>query len=71
MARGLEADAVYQDLKASILPGVTLGPGMVLAIEQAQRAGLTYHRQYVPRSRGLKVSTSQRVVSLGSRDLRP
>jgi len=44
-ARGLEADAVYQDLKANILPGVTLVPGMVVAIEQAQRAGITYHRQ--------------------------
>jgi intracellular sulfur oxidation DsrE/DsrF family protein len=44
-ARGLDANAVYQDLKANILPGVTLVPGMVVAIEQAQRAGLTYHRQ--------------------------
>lgn len=43
--RGLAADAVYQDLKASILPEVELVPGMVIAVEQAQRAGLTYHRQ--------------------------
>lgn len=43
--RGLEANAVYEDLKANILPGVDLVPGMVVAVEQAQRAGLTYHRQ--------------------------
>lgn len=43
--RGLEADAVYRDLKANILPEVELVPGMVIAVEQAQRAGLTYHRQ--------------------------
>jgi len=42
---GLDPVAVYQDLKANILPGVILVPGMVIAIEQAQRAGLTYHRQ--------------------------
>ena len=44
-ARGLEADAVYADLKANILPGVELVPGMVVAIEQAQAAGISYHRQ--------------------------
>lgn len=44
-ARGLEADAVYNDLKANILPGVELIPGMVVAIEQAQKAGIAYHRQ--------------------------
>ena len=43
--RGLDAQAVYQDLKANILPGIELVPGMVIAVEQAQRAGLTYHRQ--------------------------
>lgn len=42
---GLDPAAVYQDMKANILPGVTLVPGMVIAIEQAQKAGLTYHRQ--------------------------
>lgn len=42
---GLDAAAVYEDMKASILPGVTLVPGMVVAIEQAQKAGVTYHRQ--------------------------
>ena len=43
--RGLDATAVYEDLKANILPGVELVPGMVVAIEQAHRAGLSYHRQ--------------------------
>ena len=43
--RGLDANVVYQDLKASILPEVELVPGMVIAVEQAQRAGLSYHRQ--------------------------
>lgn len=42
--RGLDAKVVYEDLKANILPGVELVPGMVVAIEQAQRAGLAYHR---------------------------
>ena len=44
-ARGLDAKVVYEDMKANILPGVTLVPAMVIAIEQAQAAGLTYHRQ--------------------------
>ena len=43
--RGLDPNAVYQDMKASILPEVELVPGMVVAVEQAQRAGLSYHRQ--------------------------
>jgi hypothetical protein len=43
--RGLDAGAVYNDLKANILPEVDLVPGMVVAVEQAQRAGLSYHRQ--------------------------
>jgi hypothetical protein len=43
--RGLDANVVYEDLKANILPGVDLVPGMVIAVEQAQRAGLSYHRQ--------------------------
>ena len=43
--RGLEANAVYTDLKANILPGVELVPAMVIAIEQGTRAGLSYHRQ--------------------------
>lgn len=44
-ARGLSADAVFADLKANILPGVELIPGMVVAIEQAQAAGVSYHRE--------------------------
>jgi len=43
--RGLDPKVVYEDLKANILPGVNLVPGMVVAVEQAQRAGLSYHRQ--------------------------
>jgi hypothetical protein len=43
--RGLDAQVVYEDLKANILPGVDLIPGMVVAVEQAARAGLSYHRQ--------------------------
>ena len=43
--RGLDAKAVYNDLKANILPSVHLIPGMVVAIEQAAKAGLSYHRQ--------------------------
>jgi hypothetical protein len=44
-AGGLDADAVYADLKANTLPNVELIPGMVVAIEQARAAGLSYHRQ--------------------------
>lgn len=44
-ARGLNADTVYADLKANILPGVELIPGMVVAMDQAHAAGLSYHRQ--------------------------
>jgi hypothetical protein len=43
--RGLDAKVVYEDLKGSILPEVELVPGMVIAVEQAARAGLSYHRQ--------------------------
>jgi len=43
--RGLDAVNVYQDLKANILPNVELVPGMVVAVEQAQNLGLSYHRQ--------------------------
>jgi intracellular sulfur oxidation DsrE/DsrF family protein len=44
-ARGLDAKAVYEDMKANILPGVTLVPAMVIAIDKAHQAGLSYHRQ--------------------------
>lgn len=44
-ARGMDAKAVYEDMKGNILPGVKLVPAMVIAIEQAQKAGFTYLRQ--------------------------
>lgn len=44
-ARGLDATVVYNDMKANMLPGVELIPGMVVAVEQAKKAGLAYHRQ--------------------------
>ena len=44
-ARGLQADAVYNDMKANMIPGVVLVPGMVVALEKAQKAGMTYQRQ--------------------------
>lgn len=44
-AHGLEAEAVYADMKAHILPEVTLVPAMVVAIDQAHQAGLSYQRQ--------------------------
>ena len=44
-SRGLDANAVYADLAANILPRVELIPGMVVAIEQAQNAKISYHRQ--------------------------
>lgn len=43
--RNLDATVVYNDMKANILPGVTMVPAMVIAIEQAQTAGISYHRQ--------------------------
>jgi hypothetical protein len=43
--RGLDPKVVYEDLKANMLPEAQLIPGMVIAIEQAARAGLSYHRQ--------------------------
>ena len=44
-SRGLDAATVYSDMKANMLPGVELIPGMVVAVEQAKKAGLSYHRQ--------------------------
>lgn len=44
-ARGLDPATVYADMRANILPGVYLVPGMVVAVEQAHAAGLAYHRQ--------------------------
>jgi intracellular sulfur oxidation DsrE/DsrF family protein len=39
------AAAIDKDLRANLLPGVTIVPAMVAAIEQAQAAGLSYNRQ--------------------------
>src|SRR3954467_12417642 len=43
--QALDPKAVHEDMKNNIIPGVELIPGMVVAIEQAHRAGLSYHRQ--------------------------
>ena len=42
--KGKAAD-LDRDLRASLLPGVTIVPAMVIAIEQAQAAGIAYNRQ--------------------------
>ena len=42
--KGKAAD-IEKDLKGNILPGVTIVPAMVIAIEKAQVAGITYNRQ--------------------------
>jgi len=43
--QGLDGTAVYEDMKANMLPGVILVPGMVCAIDAVQKAGVSYHRQ--------------------------
>lgn len=43
--RGLDGKAVYEDMKANLLPRVTRVPAMVIAVEKAQAAGFTYQRQ--------------------------
>jgi len=40
-----DATVVYDALRTLILPSVHLVPAMVVAVEQATRAGLSYHRQ--------------------------
>ncbi len=47
LAQANKADqaAVLADLKANMLPGVVLVPGMVVAIQKAQDAGIAYNRQ--------------------------
>jgi intracellular sulfur oxidation DsrE/DsrF family protein len=40
-----KADEIEKDLRANILPGVTIVPAMVIAIEKAQEAGIRYNRQ--------------------------
>ena len=44
-ANKAEQAAVLADLKANMLPGVVLVPGMVVAIQKAQDAGIAYNRQ--------------------------
>lgn len=44
-ARSVERAAVDTDFRANILPGVTLVPAMVIAIEKAQSAGISYNKQ--------------------------
>jgi hypothetical protein len=42
--KGKSAD-IQKELQANVLPGVTVVPAMVIAIEQAQAAGIRYNRQ--------------------------
>jgi intracellular sulfur oxidation DsrE/DsrF family protein len=45
-ARGKgSAATIDKELRANLLPGVTIVPAMVQAIEQAQAAGMSYNRQ--------------------------
>ena len=45
-ARGKgKAQEIDQALRANLLPGVTIVPAMVIAIEKAQEAGIRYNRQ--------------------------
>jgi intracellular sulfur oxidation DsrE/DsrF family protein len=45
-ARGKGTAAeIEQELRANVLPGVTIVPAMVIAIEKAQEAGIRYNRQ--------------------------
>ena len=42
--KGKAAD-IDQELRANLLPGVTIVPAMVIAIDKAQEAGIKYNRQ--------------------------
>jgi len=45
-ARGKgKAQDIDKDLRSNLLPGVTIVPAMVIAIEKAQEAGIKYNRQ--------------------------
>jgi hypothetical protein len=45
-ARGKgKATEIEKELRANILPGVTIVPAMVIAIDKAQEAGIKYNRQ--------------------------
>jgi hypothetical protein len=42
--KGKAAD-IQKELRSNLLPGVTIVPAMVIAIEKAQGAGIRYNRQ--------------------------
>tara|TARA_Y100001001_G_scaffold103546_1_gene101244 strand:+ start:400 stop:915 length:516 start_codon:yes stop_codon:yes gene_type:complete len=42
--KGVAAD-IDAELRANLLPGVTIVPAMVIAIEKAQEAGISYNKQ--------------------------
>ena len=42
--KGTAAD-IDADLRGNLLPGVTIVPAMVIAIEKAQEAGMAYNKQ--------------------------
>jgi len=42
--KGKAAD-IEKELRANVLPGVTIVPAMVIAIDKAQEAGIKYNRQ--------------------------
>jgi intracellular sulfur oxidation DsrE/DsrF family protein len=42
--KGKAAD-IDKDLRSNLLPGVTIVPAMVIAIDKAQEAGIKYNRQ--------------------------
>ncbi|MGQ0642105.1 MAG: hypothetical protein ACT4P6_15255 [Gemmatimonadaceae bacterium] len=44
-ANSAQQPAVLADLKANLLPGVIIVPGMVVAIQKAQDKGIAYNRQ--------------------------
>ena len=45
-ARGKgKAQDIEKELRANVLPGVTIVPAMVIAIDKAQEAGIRYNRQ--------------------------
>lgn len=44
-ARGLTPAQVETDIRANLLPGVVVVPAMVIAIEKAQQAGVSYNKQ--------------------------
>jgi len=40
-----KAAEIDKELRANLLPGVTIVPAMVIAIDKAQEAGIKYNRQ--------------------------